>query len=56
MQRYNRLPLHLAAANKAGLDVVAALLEVHPEGAKVADKVREGQHGVQWFVYVGGGR
>jgi len=35
-----RLPLHLAAIYGAGLDVVEALLEVYPEAAKVADKVR----------------
>jgi len=33
------LPLHLAALEKAGLDVVAALLEAHPEAAQVADTV-----------------
>ena len=50
-----RLPLHLAVENEAGLQVVQALLQAHPDGAKVADKVRGGECGVHWFVYVGGG-
>ena len=33
------LPLHSAAANKAEVQVVAALLEAYPDGASTANKV-----------------
>jgi len=33
------LPLHWAARNGTRLEVIQALLEAHPEAAKVADKV-----------------
>jgi len=33
------LPLHSAAANKAEVQVVAALLEAYPAGASTATKV-----------------
>jgi len=36
------MPLHLAASNGAGLEVVKALLEAHPEAAQEADEVRGG--------------
>jgi len=36
------LPLHYAAENKAGLDVVEALLQAHTHAAAVANKVRAG--------------
>jgi len=37
-----KLPLHLALCNKAGLDVVTTMLEVHMDAAAVADTVRAG--------------
>ena len=46
-QAEGKLPLHWAAIKGAGLEVVAALLQVHPQAAQVADKVKE-QHGRQW--------
>jgi len=36
------MPLHLAAMNGAGLEVVKALLEAHPEAAQEANEVRGG--------------
>jgi len=33
------LPVHYAAANKAEVQVVAALLEAYPAGASTANKV-----------------
>ena len=36
------MPLHLAARNGAGLEMVKALLEAHPEAAQAADEVRGG--------------
>ena len=36
------LPLHDAARNNAGLDVVEALLQAHTHAAAVANKVRAG--------------
>ena len=43
MPRGRGLALHVAAANKASLGVVAALLEAFPEGAKRPDKDERGQ-------------
>jgi len=39
-QAEGKLPLHWAAIKGAGLEVVAALLQVHPQAAQVADKVK----------------
>jgi hypothetical protein len=36
------MPLHLAATHGAGLEVVKALLEAHPEAAQEANEVRGG--------------
>ena len=35
------MPLHLAVRNGAGLEVVEALLEVHPQAAKITNEVCE---------------
>ena len=35
--KYGRLPLHWAAAKRAGVEVVMLLLEAHKEGAAVPD-------------------
>ena len=43
MPRGRGLPLHVAAASKASLGVVAALLEAFPDGAKQPDKNALGQ-------------
>ena len=40
--QYGSLPLRLAVENGAGLEVVAALLEVHLQAEQAADKVRGG--------------
>ena len=37
--QYGDLPLHYAAQNKAGLDVVEALLQAHKHAAAMADQV-----------------
>ena len=44
--QYENLPLHLAAANKAEVQVLLALLEAYPEGASTADEVQEATLGV----------
>ena len=40
--QYGDLPLHDAAENKAGLDVVEALLQAHKHAAAVTNTVRAG--------------
>ena len=40
--QYGDLPLHDAAENKAGLDVVEALLQAHKHAAAMADQVWAG--------------
>jgi len=42
-----RLPLHWAASNEAGLEVVSVLLGVYPDAAGKTDKVRGGVSWVQ---------
>ena len=46
------LPLHVALKNKAGLEVVAALLEAHHEVASMVFKVRGEQYGMLCLVCV----
>ena len=40
--QFGYLPLHFAARNNAGLDVVEALLQAHKHAAAVADQVQVG--------------
>ena len=40
--QYGYLPLHYAAQNKAGLDVMEALLQAHKQAAEVTDEVWAG--------------
>ena len=42
LAQYGYLPLHCAAKNNAGLDVVEALLQAHMHAAAVANQVRAG--------------
>jgi len=53
-----QLPLHWAAINGTELEVVAALLDEHPDAAEVADEVLGGgslgEKGLWMCVYVGG--
>ena len=39
-QDAGKLPLHIAVANKSGIDVVIQLINTDKNAAKVADKVR----------------
>ena len=43
LAQYGDLPLHGAASSKAGVDVVAALLQAYPAGAKMPNQVSGGQ-------------
>ena len=50
------LPLHDAAQNNAGLDVVEALLQAHTHAAAVANRVRAGAARGVTGVYLWGKR